>query len=670
MDHKKIICLFTAFGLFFALNSKAQGFDPYYANPNPMQLNTGAGTLYNPMSSPCGGSGYGGGATSYGGGYMVGFGMNPMQNYGQPCYSQMPTYLPQQAYQPNFGLSLLGALGPGVGSMMQKSWDKSDNDWKISDRDYRFDSDRTRSRTSGKSSYSYNWSSSSPDRSVKVTQGPAGHPSTGNNDSTTAPVVTTTPVVPNPVATEEPVVPTPVVTSTPVPVVATTPAPVVTTTPSPTPVATVTPAPVIVDNSIGTEDTDTDNLPGPDAVVTPTPSSQDVVVVVDQVNDTLQDFLTPKHDACKFFKDKSFDLDPAVKGAMRVMATFYQDCDVLDRILDENYTIPDLKVSSSRNAKKNKVRELEPQNKEHYISNHPYLKIVKEKQEKKQGTDKQCRDVLKNPPLFSYGSKSNYKSNSRSIDLFKNQAQAGICKYSGVKCNSSSVTGIDCSGFIQASLWSQGLKFYKSGSKQGNGHEVNTGGLIAIANDKNSCLKVTDFEGDDNDEVSTLKSGDIVSLSKHHTFMIGSVGEDPLGVNRVLKHGKSVDACRELNRDVFDFTVFQSGSFRDVGVAHIHVRSANSNLRSNGAGRLSSSMLTQMEFRAQSICEKAMTKKLKKESFSDVKEGTGSKISSRGNSHKFSIIRHKGEDDPACNKEPMALKFETCVKDCLEKRFN
>jgi hypothetical protein len=777
MDHKKNIFIFINLLIAFSIN--AFGYDPYYNNPNPLTLNTGANSLYNPSSF--GGCSNMAQVSAYQGGYMVGMGMYPQQ--ANPCWGAPPTLLPSYSYQPGLGATLLGALAPALGGALQSKWDKPSK-WRSSGEEYTFESTRGRIRERGTGA-NYEFDSSLPDASVTVTMGPAGHDSqpepvpvvipTLEIDEEVSPVVEEI-ILPDiavepDYSDEDTAMGVPVLKPTPkfnfededtamgIPVLKPAPKfnfededtamgiPVLKPAPKfnfedediamgvpvvqPTanisfededtamgvPVVKPTPSfnfededlamgvPVLKEEAPEVQ-TDVDGLQGPTlgSEVAPSFSSkidseivtskvppqlpqipelnsdslpvipEDVAVevaveTVDDVNNTLQELLRPSHEACAIFKDNSLSKNDAVIGAMRVMANFYQDCSVLDQILDENYTIPDLGVTETPNENRISIRELKAEDEEFYINNHPYLKIVKENKESQETPNEQCVNVLENPPIFSYGAKSRIDNRNNNIDILRNQAHEDICKYSNVACDSNPVTSLDCSGFIQASLWAQGLKFYSNGSYQSNTRQINTSNIIDIARDKNSCLEVTDFEASDDNKVQTIKEGDIISLSRHHTFMIGTTGEDPLGVNRVLKAGKSVDDCNKINRDHFDFTIFQSGSFQNIGVSHVHVRSANTELQGNGAGRISSSILTQMEYKAQSICEKAMTKKLAKESMSGLKESTESEVKTGRSSNVFSIIRHKA-DDPTCKKDPVELKNESCVKGCLEKRLN
>jgi len=392
----------------------------------------------------------------------------------------------------------------------------------------------------------------------------------------------------------------------------------------------------------------------------------------------LDEILEPKTSACGGKVVKEAQSSDAVKGAMRIMATFYQDCDPIDKILDNNYNAPKkLNVPAELQSNGAYKRTMSSQTKEDYIKYHPYIQLV-EANKKLKGTSPQCRDIKKMPPMFSFGGKSHLTR--KLTDIFKDQSAKPTCHSSGVACNSVSVTSMDCSSFIQNSLVSQGLRIYPDGRYSGRrnddtqtnlGEDVNTSMFNSIAGNKSSCLEVAEFKGRDSENsIETIKSGDVVSLSAQHTFMIGSVGKDPLGINRVLEHGTKESDCEKINRDVFDFTVFQSGGYESIGVAHVHVNFNGRKTAKGKKGRLSDSMLSNMTIKARSICVEAMKKKIGSKDgeyeLSDIKLSTGVKGSKRYND--FSIIRHKGKSKAGCTTEPKKIPGEECVKQCLKKR--
>lgn len=359
------------------------------------------------------------------------------------------------------------------------------------------------------------------------------------------------------------------------------------------------------------------------------------------VEDRLEDAVTqvadlPAQAQAPLTKEGCMDLireqgvgNSPLQGAFRVMATFYQDCESLTKILNKDTPLPSLNVSIEEDMNKIKTRRLEPQNRENYFAEHPYLKGRDFEQ-----VSEQCRDLRDAPPIFSYGAKPRYKGGAGGdIDLFRNQADAGICKYSNVDCDSPPVTALDCSGFIHSALKASGLKIEK-GQEHPN---YSTIALNDIAMKENTCLDELSFSAE-----QTLAPGDIISQSNHHTFMISGVGEDPLGV----KKGIEAQDCSSISRSDFDFTFIQSGASRSIGVAHL----------SSDYPEVSTTIFNNLMAMAHETCERALA-------------GEGRlRATTRNGRSSMVVMRHVGESDPECVEESKPeLEGEECVEDCLNE---
>lgn len=320
-----------------------------------------------------------------------------------------------------------------------------------------------------------------------------------------------------------------------------------------------------------------------------------------------------------------------LEGAYRVMATFYQNCDVISEVMDENTVIPNLSISSEETEKKVKIRALKAEDKEAYIQNHPYLKMVKDAG--KPGPN--CIDILDKPPIFSYGAKPRYTENRRNINLFRDQTIRPICNYAHIDCDKSiPVTAIDCSGFIHAALRTAGLKVQKNAEALDYG----TAGFVESMKSADSCLKAPAFNAND-----TIKGGDIITLSDHHMIMITSVNEDPLGIKKGIKAGD----CQSIKRSDFQFTFMHSSAHRDMGVTHV----------SSQFPQASPTLLNNVLLLARETCKRHLEKS----------QGMKAMVKYNNPNRTLAVMRHVGDADPECKvNEPIKLEGEECVEDCLK----
>jgi len=335
---------------------------------------------------------------------------------------------------------------------------------------------------------------------------------------------------------------------------------------------------------------------------------------------------------------------PIVNGALRTMATFYQSCAVLDIVLDATTPIPPISVDVFEQENKINKRRLTTENKEQYIAHHPYLSKLQALQKENKYPGPQCRNILDQPPIFSLGAKPEIRHNQNQIEinLFSNQTQK--CQTSNIECDSAPVSAIDCSGFVQASLFASGLKVTKD---QRDRRDLGTSGFLAAAHDPKTCIKPAHFDKTESGAISSIQPGDMIVGHDHHMYIIQSVGTDPLGINRALTKGR----CQDITIDQFDFQLIQSGAGRSLGVAQMDAKfPAQSQI-----------LLNRLLFEAQKTCKEAQQKK----SISPAVVQTSRRT-------EFMVIRHKGLDDPECKIAPDKIKIEgeTCIENCpqLEAR--
>jgi hypothetical protein len=354
---------------------------------------------------------------------------------------------------------------------------------------------------------------------------------------------------------------------------------------------------------------------------------EDVIIQADELPDMVQGPLT--RDGClDLIREQTKENGP-LQGAYRIMATFYQDCHSITNILNSKTPLPDLKVSIKENMDKDKMRELHQKDLENYFEQHPYLKDRNLDQ-----NPGQCRDLKKSPPVFSFGAKARYKGGpDGDINLFRNQSKSPICEFSNIACNSHPVTALDCSGFVHAALRASGLKVQRGPEPA----DYNTWGFNDVVINGDSCLEELSFSAE-----HTLASGDIISQSGHHMFMVSGVGEDPLGVKKALKNRD----CSSISKSDFDFTFIQSGASRSIGVAHL----------SSDYPEVSTTIFNNLWAMAQEACNKAQS-------------GEG-RLRARTTNEEYSmvVVRHVGDSDPECVQESKPkLEGEECVEDCLDE---
>ena len=307
------------------------------------------------------------------------------------------------------------------------------------------------------------------------------------------------------------------------------------------------------------------------------------------------------------------DLDPVMSGALRVMTTAYQGCQVLE-LPAMNASTPDARGitvvgNHPDGGLKREVSSVAELKKSHY-----YIK-------EGINNDAFCFDVPNKPLIYDFGGKPYATSaDDSAIDLFKD---AGT----GTK-----VLGIDCSGYVFSAMAASGLRTAPGKKlKASLVYGISSSMLMNPASNGLSCLAPVTFTAGKN-----IQSGDILAVNGH-VVILDVTGSDPFGLARA----SSVSQCTSsvLTHSGFDFDVLQSSPIK--GGTGLDRMRAKDYLGS------SSKMLSTMSGYAISACK--------------VKFGQapGSAPSSGR------VVRHKRT--PECLDKPVPIARESCVQSCYAK---
>lgn len=258
-----------------------------------------------------------------------------------------------------------------------------------------------------------------------------------------------------------------------------------------------------------------------------------------------------------------------------------------------------------------------------------------------------CVSVKDRPPVYAFGAKSPVKKGKMAI-LSADLAAKGCtdpwcpakgCGANGVSCESASVRGLDCTGFVSAAFAAAGLKFSTDPSVQyGSPFFGDTDLLHRLRNFESSCLA----------EVRTtaevpLRPGDLINLGSRngHVVMVESVGADPLGIAR------SKGDCSKITVKDFDFVFAQSGV--PWGVSRVDIQAYRK--------RVAPVWLSELVTYARNNCEARTARKLAAPSAAKEKQQEASK-------RVFSVLRHLGSSKSACLAAPLPVEGEECVRTC------
>ena len=297
-------------------------------------------------------------------------------------------------------------------------------------------------------------------------------------------------------------------------------------------------------------------------------------------------------------------------GAKKVMSTAYQSCQVLDLPpMSERHPTRGLRVVR-RQGRRGYLRAIS--NQEALNRSHYYLSQIEVPDAS------QCVNIHRTPVLYNYGGKP--KTTKDSIDLFQNKGGR----------NSSSLLGVDCSGFVTTALASAGLRL-RVGVPIRPSHIYQVSSwLLKKPKIKNfSCLKKQTLSDD-----NPLQPGDIIS-SNTHVIIVDEVDEDPFGIQSIRQssgcHSKNIRDSR------FQFRIIQSSSNNNaVGINRMDMSGAASRMRSIQRGlKRTASRLCYSRFGVQA--------------HRDIQE--------------ISILRHDS-DNPKCREKEIHLKHQECLKFC------
>ncbi len=229
-----------------------------------------------------------------------------------------------------------------------------------------------------------------------------------------------------------------------------------------------------------------------------------------------------------------------------------------------------------------------------------------------------CFRATDTPLIYDYGGKPYANTSANSIDLFKNAGSG------------TSALGIDCSGFVAASVLTGGLRL-KSGvsSKAAQSSGVNAAMFANPSGNGLSCLARVQSTAS-----QRLRPGDIIA-NGGHVIMVDRVGADPFGI----ANARSAADCAAVSSSRFDFTIIQSSPSKG-GIGLNRHRAAD-----YLAG--SSSMRSGLIAYAKSFCE--------------VKLGLRSPTT-LANTSKAVIVRHLGTS--SCVDKPIAIEQQGCLSGC------
>jgi len=311
--------------------------------------------------------------------------------------------------------------------------------------------------------------------------------------------------------------------------------------------------------------------------------------------------------------------NPAARGARKVLATMFQSCGAIDKVIDSS-TPPLSGVSSSKARSGNRVRKITDSNA--YINSHI---VLKELQNDPSYPGPSCSDARDNPPVYGYGSRK-APNRSGELNLFS--------KGSGVSSSSRDAAGIDCSSFISVALASQGLKVK---TDAGPFSSLTTTNFDQTMHAKNTCLDPAKFSAS-----SSIEPGDMINVAASHIVMIDEVGEDPLAIKKFSK----AKNCEAIQIKDFNFTYIHSGAINNsYGPSRVHIS------KHNGG-----TMFNNLRLSAIKMCKEL--------SRGNTAEVATSKLTL---SSKFDIIRHRSNDPECVSQKRIKLKGEECINGCYDK---
>ncbi len=223
---------------------------------------------------------------------------------------------------------------------------------------------------------------------------------------------------------------------------------------------------------------------------------------------------------------------PVVAGAMRVMATAYQSCPSFYQPPVERDTIPvkGVYISGRHSNGVGQLRRISSV--ADVIRTHHY-------QKEKLQTDSGCFNVKSQPLIYDYGGKPYAKRADHLLDFHQNAGTG------------TEVLGFDCSGFVVASLATQGLKVDPNKAVDPmHVYGISASMLMEPQVNGLKCLNHVQIRPD-----VGIEEGDLLA-SKGHVVIIGRLGPDPFGIAHL--HSASQCTTSHISMERFDFDILHS----------------------------------------------------------------------------------------------------------------
>jgi len=304
-------------------------------------------------------------------------------------------------------------------------------------------------------------------------------------------------------------------------------------------------------------------------------------------------------------------LAPLVFGARWAMATAYQTCQSI-HLNPLNATTPNLEGITKKCCHSDGIGN------KRYISNlnkvqesHPYIRRVAL-------YDKQCFRVVDNPLIYDYGGRPKIRTESSQapFDLFTNAGSG------------TSVLGIDCSAYVFLSMATAGLRVAPNRALRGSDiYGPTSHSFLNPQQNGMTCLDRITITPN-----NSMRAGDIASV-RGHTFIIDSVGDDPLGI----ANARSVKDCDHLSSENFNFTIAQSSSSKNgVGINRFKARDYMQESDKIRIGFLKY---------AKAACLAKVHGQTAKPNYSE-----------------FSIVRHNGREE--CFNSRLRIVKDSCIEAC------
>lgn len=327
-------------------------------------------------------------------------------------------------------------------------------------------------------------------------------------------------------------------------------------------------------------------------------------------------FLNRKKDS----KLKPFQATPVNQSANYVFQVAYQSClpEVLTPLSEDTEPLKGLAIIGNHPDGVGKKRRIA--NLQMVQQTHPYLAS----QNENSYPPPSCFNVYKEPLVYDYGGKPFASSQDPLLlDLFKD---AG---------GGTSTLGIDCSGFVVASLLNAGRRLSPNRMIQGTDvYAFNSNSFINPSSSGLGCFeRIKQGYSQSQDEYLDIRSGDILAVSGHILILDDVNEEDPWGFI------ESGEACKNLKISKFNFSVIQSSPSKNgVGINRFKIQDYLIDANSPKLSRAFTSY-------AEHACENYYNQKVKRLTATD-----------------FSIVRHLGT--PACLGERVKLQNESCIRSC------